>query len=78
MHRTSELLAASVYVTDLEIAAASYERQIDELVSEDEDTATYVADLEEAWDAEDEEDDLTDDPELLVSEVEDFLRDANE
>ena len=27
---------------------------------------------------EDEEDDLTDDPELLVSEVEDFLRDTNE
>ena len=78
VHRTSELLATSLFVTDLEIAAAAYERQIDELVSEDNDTATYVADLEEVWDAEDEEDDLADDPELLVAEVEDFLRDTNE
>lgn len=78
VHRTSELLSTSLYVTDLEIAAASYERQIDELVSEDDDTLAYVADLEEAWDAEDDEDDLADDPELLVAEVEDFLRDTNE
>ena len=78
VHRTSELLSTSLYVTDLEISAASYERQIDELVAEDDDTAAYVADLEEAWDAEDEEDDLADDPELLVAEVEDFLRDTNE
>ncbi len=78
VHRTSELLATSLYVTDLEISAASYERQIDELIAEDEDTAAYVADLEEAWDAEDEEEDLADDPELLVAEVEDFLRDSNE
>jgi proteasome assembly chaperone (PAC2) family protein len=78
VHRTSELLATSLYVTDLEISAASYERQIDELIAEDEDTAAYVADLEEAWDAEDEEEDLADDPELLVAEVEDFLRDTNE
>lgn len=78
VHRTSELLATSLYVTDLEISAAAYERQIDELIAEDDDTAAYVADLEEAWDAEDEEEDLADDPELLVSEVEDFLRDTNE
>jgi len=78
VHRTSELLNTSLFVTDLEIAAASYERQIDELVAEDPETAAYVADLEAAWDAEDEDADLADDPELLVAEVEDFLRDTNE
>ena len=34
----------TVFVTDLEIAAASYERQVDELVAEDDETADYVHD----------------------------------
>jgi len=66
-----------VFVTDLEIAAASYERQVDELVAEDDETADYVHDLEAAWDADDEIDELDDDPELLVAEVEEFLRDVD-
>ncbi len=74
LHRVCDTLGTSVYVTDLEIAAATYERQVNELVAEDDETAAYVADLEEAWDAA-EEDDLDDDPELLVAEVEEFLRD---
>ncbi len=56
-----ETLGTSVFVTDLEIATASYERQVDELVAEDEDTAAYVRDLETEWD-EAEDDDLEDDP----------------
>lgn len=76
VHKVCELLGTSVFVTDLEIAAASYERQVDELVAEDEDTLEYVRDLEEAWDL-DEADDLDDDPELLVAEVEEFLRDVD-
>jgi hypothetical protein len=47
-------------------------------VAEDDDTAGYVADLEEAWDQTDEDDDeegLDDDPETLLAEVEQFLRD---
>ncbi|MEM8706284.1 MAG: PAC2 family protein [Actinomycetota bacterium] len=76
VHRICETLGTSVFLTDLEIAAASYERQVDELVAEDEDTAAYVRDLEEEWD-EAEADDLEDDPELLVAEVEEFLRDVD-
>ena len=71
-----ETLGTSVFVTDLEIATASYERQVDELVAEDEDTAAYVRDLETEWDEAD-DDDLEDDPELLVAEVEEFLRDVD-
>lgn len=76
VHRVSELLGTSVFSTDLEIAAAAYERQVGELVAEDDDTLEYVRDLEEQWDLE-EVDDLKDDPELLVAEVEEFLRDVD-
>ncbi|MEM9201324.1 MAG: PAC2 family protein [Actinomycetota bacterium] len=78
VHHVCEVLGTTVFVTDLEIAAADYERQVDELVAEDDDTAEYVRELEAAWD--DEEDDvepLDDDPELLVAEVEEFLRDPD-
>ena len=80
MQRVSELLGTSVFATDLEIAAATYERQVNELVAEDEETADYVADLEEAWDGNgslraDTDPDLNDDPETLLAEVEQFLRD---
>lgn len=76
VHRVCETLGTTVFLTDLEIAAASYERQVDELVADDEDTAAYVRDLEEEWD-EAEADDLENDPELLVAEVEEFLRDVD-
>lgn len=81
VERVCDVIGTSVYSTDLEIAAATYERQVDELVAEDDDTAGYVADLEEAWDDADESDDvevddeLDDDPETLLAEVEQFLRD---
>ena len=72
----------SVYATDLEIASAAYERQVDELVADDEETAGYVTDLEEAYDANVDTDPhvvgdgaLDDDPDTLVAEVERFLRD---
>ena len=73
VHRLCEVVGTSVYATDLEIASATYERQVDELVAEDEETAGYVTDLEEAWDAST-DDDLSDDPDTLVAEVEKFLR----
>lgn len=76
VHRVCELLGTSIFSTDLEISAASYERQVDELVAEDDDTLEYVRDLEEQWDLE-AADDLDDDPELLVAEVEEFLRDVD-
>ena len=71
------LIDIAVPVTDLEIAAAAYERQVSRLVSEDEETATYVAQLESSFDDPDDDDD-EDDAELaaevLVEEVEQFLR----
>jgi predicted ATP-grasp superfamily ATP-dependent carboligase len=81
VERVCDVMGTSVYTTDLEIAAATYERQVDQLVAEDDDTAGYVADLEEAWDHADEDADdevdeeLDDDPETLLAEVEQFLRD---
>ena len=50
IERTSAMLRSWVPTTDLEIAAASYERQVSELVDADEETATYVASLEERHD----------------------------
>jgi proteasome assembly chaperone (PAC2) family protein len=74
--RVCEVLGTSVFVTDLEIAAAAYERQVSELVAEDEDTAEYVASLEEAWDGDDRDREILPvDPDTLVAEVERFLRD---
>lgn len=70
------LLDVALPLTDLQIAAASYERQLAELIAEDPDLATYVADLEErASDPEQPSGDLAStDPERLVEEVERFLR----
>ena len=72
VERASTMLGTWVPTTDLEIAAASYERQVSELVDADEETATYVASLEERHD---------DDPggvptaDSIAEEVERFLRD---
>lgn len=72
VERVAAMLETFVVTTDLEIATASYERQVSELVDADEETATYVTSLEERHD---------DAPEVLPSaesiaeEVERFLRD---
>jgi proteasome assembly chaperone (PAC2) family protein len=71
VERISELLAVPMVTTDLEIASASYERQIDELVADDDDTAAYVARLELAADEMPDDDDAHGD---LIAEVERFLR----
>ena len=71
VERIAELLAVPLLTTDLEIASASYERQIDELVADDDDTAAYVARLEEAADDEPDDDESHGD---LIEEVERFLR----
>jgi proteasome assembly chaperone (PAC2) family protein len=77
IERLSTLLRAGVATTDLEIASAAYERQIDELVAEDDDTAAYVARLEESADEEAAHPTLADDAGTgdLIEEVERFLRD---
>jgi proteasome assembly chaperone (PAC2) family protein len=72
VEHTSEVLGMWVPTTDLEIAAAAYERQVSELVQEDEETADYVSQLEERVD--ERGDDATA-ARSLVEEVERYLRD---
>ena len=73
VERTCGLLDVSLATTDLEIASVDYERQIDQLVDEDDETAGYVAALEERYDSGEADDELTD-ASSLVEEVERFLR----
>ena len=73
VERTTALLGVWVPTTDLEIASASYERQVSELVDSDEETASYVASLEQRHD--DGGDDFPS-TESLVEEVERFLREG--
>jgi hypothetical protein len=81
VRQVSALLDARVEVVDLEIAAAAYVRQVNEVVSGDDDVAAYVRRLELA--AADDEDLVADDDhdvpdgETLAAEVERFLRDQN-
>lgn len=88
VERATSMLGLALPTTDLQIASAAYERQIDELVAADDDTAAYVAGLEEAADEDphqihDDDDEDHDhavpplsatDPSELVEEVERFLR----
>jgi proteasome assembly chaperone (PAC2) family protein len=72
IERTASMLHTWVPTTDLEIAAASYERQVSELVDADEETATYVTSLEERHD---QEPDVIPSADAIAEEVERFLRD---
>lgn len=80
VERTGALLGVKIETLDLQIASASYERQVSALVEADEDVADYVRRLEEQSEAEHDEDsdDASDlDPEggeTLAAEVERFLR----
>ncbi len=78
VNRVCALMKAPVPTFDLEQRAESYEREITRIVAEDTETAEYVARLERAWDdSRDQEDEsLSDDPDTLVAEVEQFLRDS--
>lgn len=87
--RLGELLDVDVPTVDLDVAAAAYERQVNEVVAADEDATAYVRSLEEVVDtedrfADDRLDDDVDDEEIdpaelpgadaLAAEVERFLR----
>ena len=78
VNRVCALMRAPVPTFDLEQRAQTYEREITRIVAEDEETAEYVARLERAWDDNRDQDDrsLSDDPDMLVAEVEQFLRDS--
>src|SRR4051812_28685075 len=73
VQRTASLLATPVPATDLEIASASYERQVSDVVASDDEVAAYVRQLEEGDD-----DELTDEDmmsgDALAAELEAFLR----
>ena len=75
--RAAQLLDLSVVTTELEIASASYERQVSELVSDDTETIEYVEQLEQRFDHNG-HDPFADDEESLVDEVERFLRDQRD
>jgi predicted ATP-grasp superfamily ATP-dependent carboligase len=74
LERTAEVLGVWVPTTELEIAAAAYERQVTELVEEDEETSDYVSQLEERHDADDDGSAAR----SLVEEVERYLRDRKD
>ncbi|MYA14191.1 MAG: PAC2 family protein [Acidimicrobiaceae bacterium] len=78
--RVCTVMRAPVSVSDLEQRAEAYEREITRIVAEDDETAEYVGRLEKAWDASRErarpKAPLRDDPDRLVAEVEQFLRDS--
>jgi hypothetical protein len=85
VERLGRLLDFSVDTTELEIATAAYERQVDDMLAGEDDVADYVRRLEEdavgdEGDGDgdgDEDDDPFEMPtqEELASEVERFLRD---
>ncbi|HEX2038701.1 MAG TPA: PAC2 family protein [Acidimicrobiales bacterium] len=79
VERAASLLDLAVETVDLEIAAAAYERQITEVVADDEEVAEYVRRLEES---DDEEGPIVryDLPsaDTLAQEAERFLREQND
>jgi hypothetical protein len=62
--------------TDLQIAAASYDREINELVESDPNLAEYAQQLLD--DAADELTGMADDPQAMIDELEQFLRQQDE
>ena len=80
VNRVCAVMKAPVPTFDLEQRAQTYEREITRIVAEDDETAEYVDRLEKAWDASQGPDrpkaPLSDDPDRLVAEVEQFLRES--
>jgi proteasome assembly chaperone (PAC2) family protein len=70
VERVSQLLEISIPTTALEIGAAAYERQISELVEENDETRAYVTQLEAAYDSLRPETSAS-----LIEELEEYLRD---
>jgi len=71
VNRVAQLLDLAIPSTALEIGAAAYERQINDLVAEDDETTAYVTQLEDEYDK-------SMRPEsgaALIEELEQFLRD---
>ena len=67
--RATDLLSSRVATTDLELAVVDYERQVSEVVADDEDMVGYVERLEEGFDGDEAVGSAS-----LADEVERFLR----
>ena len=76
VRKASEFTRHVAGTAELEIASASYERQVDELVTDDEETRDYVEQLEVRFDRGSA--DPFNDEDSLVDEVERFLREQPE
>ena len=75
VERAIDLLSTTVDIEDLAIAAADYERQVNEVVAADDDVVAYVHRLESSTDDDDAVADLeTVSGEALVAELERYLR----
>lgn len=59
VERAGRLLGTSVPALDLQIASAQYERQVNEVVENDDDMRGYVRQLEMGHDRDDDDDDVT-------------------
>ncbi len=70
VERVSQLLELTIPTTALEIGAAAYERQISELVEDNDETKAYVSQLEENYDSMRPESGAA-----LIEELEEYLRD---
>jgi len=73
IRRAAAILDVGLVTTDLEIASAAYERQVSQVVEQDEEMTEYVEQLERRY----AEERVVPDPENLVAEVERFLREQN-
>jgi proteasome assembly chaperone (PAC2) family protein len=74
VERATTLLSSSVVTTDLQVAAADYERQVSEVVASDEDVAAYVRRLEQSADDDSMSDMENVTGDSLADELEAFLR----
>ena len=78
VERTAHLLQTQVDLVELQVSAAAYERQVNELVAADEDALAYVARLEEEDISSSEDEEVSPlgvtSAEHIAAEVERFLR----
>ncbi|MDG2112441.1 MAG: PAC2 family protein [Actinomycetota bacterium] len=80
VQKVVEFLDIPLGATDLQIAAASYDRQVDELVESDPSLAEYAQQIldDEAEEAAEEISEMAENPEALMDELEQFLRQQEE
>lgn len=71
IERLQLLLDFALPTVELEIAAAAYERQVSELIADDDETAAYVSHLEHNYDHASPDEESGD---ALIEQLEDFLK----